>query len=296
MKGISAVMILHNGDRIKYPWREAIASIKPAVDELIVVLAGPHEDNTADQLVGLALDSDHIKIVYGPHDKDSMPKWKDLNDLAYYREEAVWPADHTGLSTLVNIGVEHVSSPWAMQVQADEIIDAVESGSEIAKIASLPPEVKAATFGFRHYCGDLKHIFPFVYGAVDFDDMEIPGYTRRVSRAIRVQSSWRFVGDAVQASGNGLVYNSKVLVHHVGKVHTGREEAAAFKEFMFQTQLYVGHAFAEPDPLVVEAYNKQAADFFHIFQTSADRIRPWAGKWPFWIHFWNKSLGLEELP
>jgi hypothetical protein len=167
-------------------------------------------------------------------------------------------------------------------VQADEIFDEADY-PELLSLRNLPDNYMAASFGFRHFCGDFRHVFPFVY--------------ERVVRAYRADSDFLFAGDAVQASGHGNVYSANVTVNHVGKVHVGREEAAAFKEYFFQKQLYAnGKCWdGDVDPKVRAAYEKGELNFFEVFGDTVKRgdVKEYAGPYCKYVKEWAHELGVE---
>jgi hypothetical protein len=284
---LSAVTLLHNVDAIKYPWKQCIESAYPVVDRHVLVVAPPNEDDTEDQVLALAtMFPEQIVVVTG-----SKNLWKQLigNGVgAYYFEDAVWPTNHNGLSGLVNVGFTMACErpdEWVFQLQADEILDEADY-PELLRLPLLPEKFKAASWRFRHYCGDFHHIHPFMYAAADFPAQP----PQRIVRAVRYDSDWVNVGDAVQCQGTGEIYESSVIVHHCGKVHVGRSKEAAKKEYDFQTQLYVGHAFSEADPRVVKAYQGNGINYFDI----GTDVREFAGPWPKWVKDYARELG-EEL-
>ena len=101
----------------------------------------------------------------------------------------------------------------------------------------------------------------------------------------------------MQASGTGDVYSANVTVNHVGKVHVGREEAAAFKEFMFQEGLYAHGKCWEGDVdfHIKDAYKEGKLDFFKVFEATVNRgdVKEYGGPWCKYVREWAHELGVE---
>ena len=268
---LTAIAFGHNLEKVKYPWRKTIMSVLPVVDEFILVLAGPHDDDTEQAVWDFqySLKEDGTGLILN----NIGEKLRVVKDK--------WPNSHTGLSNLANLAVEYASTKWVFQSQLDELFDEADY-DELLRLPQLPSNYMAASFGFRHFCGDFQHTFPFIY--------------QRVVRAFRTDSDFLFVGDASEAAGHGDVYSSSVTVNHVGKVHVGREEAAAFKEYMFQDQLYAhGKAFGDVDPLVLEAFVAGKLDFFKVFGETVKRgdVKEYNGPYCKYVREWAHELGVE---
>lgn len=254
-------MTCHNVNLIKYPWKYSALSVLPVVDRLIIMEAGPHDDDTREAVEDFASNHDQISVV-----------------------RCGWPANHDGLSQLTNLGVRRSAPGWVFQVQADEIFDEANY-EEIRALENQPWRYKAANFNFVHYIGDFSHTFPFLYQSV----------VRAVRKLPDRQSEFVFVGDSAEAIGNGTALSTKITVHHVGKVHVGREEAAAVKEFRFQTELYAGRVFDAPDPLIVAAHEAGRINYFEVFKSTVDegKVSDYAGPWPEQLRAWAKECGVE---
>lgn len=291
---LAAYTLWHNIKCLKYPYLESFRSAEPIVDKFVIVVAGPHEDDTLQEAFNLGNEyPDKVIVVHGPDQVVCDAKCE-----VYWLPEIAWPKkpyDHNRLSFLVNEGMNFCSDGtddgklWCFQLQADEILDENDY-YHLLQLPSLPNNFDAASWRFRHYCGDFRHIDKFMYAAADYEDVKFENYPRRIVRACRYASDWVNVGDAVQMQGTGDVYESPVIVHHMGQISVGRAREAAKGKYDFQTQLYVGSAFAEADPRVVSAYKSgEGLDFFNI----GTDIREFGGPWPKWVKEYAKSLGVE---
>jgi hypothetical protein len=251
------------------------------VDRFVWVVAGPHEDDTEPCVLELARQHKDKVVIVG--NRMLAQSAGDLGITSYHLDTVVWPSNSDGLSILVNEGFWAAFSGWVFQLQADEILNENDY-DEFLKLPTLADNFKAASWRFRHYCGDFRHIHPFMYAAADFPDFK----PQRIVRCCRYDSDWVNAGDAAQCLGTGDVYESSIVVHHCGKVHVGRAMEAAKKEFDFQTQLYTG--VFDPDPRIVKAYKGGGIDYFTI----GENIKEFSGPWPLWVKDYAKELG-EEL-
>lgn len=256
---LTAIAFGHNLEAVKYPWRQTILSVLPVVDEFVLVLAKPNDDRTEQRVYEFVEQMPQVNVQFSH-----------------------WPDSHTGLGALANLAVEYASTKWVAQAQLDEIFDEADY-DELLRLPKLSDNYMAASFGFRHYVGDFLHTFPFVY--------------ERVVRAFRTDSDYHFVGDAVQAEGHGDVYAANITVNHVGKVHTGREAQAAFKEFMFQEKLYAhGKCWeGDVDTHIRAAYEEGKLDFFKVFEATVARgdVKEYSGPWCRYVREWAHELGVE---
>jgi len=269
---ISAVMMLHNADKIRYPWRYGILSAVPVMDKIVVVVAAPDDDFTWGAV-------HYFREAFGLRSKLQIVN-------------GVWPTSHAGLGNLITQGTAYCNTEWVYQLQGDEILDEADYPKwELFK--ALPDNVVGVDFGFRHYWGDFKHIGAFIYGAVDFDDKPLnQGYVRRVTRAFRTISDGRFIGDAAQAVVTGDRVDLGIVVHHVGKVHAGREREALVKEVDFQNTLYAHGKCWDGDidaRLRIMENTTGECDYFNL----GDNIVEYSGYYPRYVREWAKELGQE---
>ena len=170
-----------------------------------------------------------------------------------------------------------------IQLQADEILDEADYDKYLS-MPQAPEDVMAWRFGFRHLCHDFHHIFPFMYGAVDWEQ---PG----VIRACRSWSNFVNIGDAVAMEGDGVVDDLGNTIWHCGKVDAGREKAAAFKEADFQS-LYPPPF---PDPLVTKAFKEGRLSYEEIFAKAYQegQVRDYDGPYPEQVRAYARYLGVE---
>jgi hypothetical protein len=137
---ISGFTIIRNAVKNDYPVVEAIKSILPVVDEMIVSI-GESEDNTDEMIRSIA--SDKIKIVYSFWD----PEIRKGGEI---------------LAIETNKAFEQISpdSDWAFYIQADEAVH--EKYHEAIKQAARQyvddPQVQGLLFRYLHFYGTYDYV------------------------------------------------------------------------------------------------------------------------------------------
>lgn len=234
---LTSTLVLYNTERILYCWREAIRSVLPISQR--VVINACHDldsewkalgDFLADEISGP--ERDKIVMIRG--------KWGDKAEC---------------ISELTNQCLESVNTPWFLNIQADEVLHE-NSYREITWLTTKQQSFMASRVQYNHFYNDFEHVGPFSY--------------QRVVRIARKDLGWLSQIDGMElAGGQGTIWNGSILFNHYGKVSIGRSREAAQKEMDFQRMfLHFGPQF--PDPLIVEAYNKGEINYNAIF---ADAIK-----------------------
>ncbi len=137
---ISGFTIIKNAIKNDYPIKEAILSILPVVDEMIIAL-GDSDDDTASLIESIS--SPKIRIVH-----------------------SVWdPSINTGGSILAvetNKAFKHISadSDWAFYIQADEVVheqyySAIRAAAEKYK---EDRNVEGLLFNYLHFYGTYDYV------------------------------------------------------------------------------------------------------------------------------------------
>lgn len=136
---ISGFTMAKNASKLYYPWREAIMSILPIVDEFIVALGECDKDDNSRELIE-SINSDKIKII------DT--KW----DIKKY-PNGMENAHQT------DIAKEHCSGDWLFYLQADEVIHEKYLPVIKSRCEELlnDDEVEGLLFKYRHFWGDYDH-------------------------------------------------------------------------------------------------------------------------------------------
>lgn len=137
---VSGFTFLRNGEKLGYPYLEALRSILPVVDELVVAL-GPCDDDTEAQL--LALGTDKLRIVHTIWD-DSL------------REGGRTYA----LETDKAMDACNPKADWLFYIQGDEVIhEQYLPAIRHAMQQHLADKgVEGLLFNYLHFYGDYKHI------------------------------------------------------------------------------------------------------------------------------------------
>lgn len=135
---VSGFTIIRNGIKYFYPFREAILSILPLCDELIVNV-GDSEDNTLN--VVRSIQSNKIKII--------QRKW----DMTLREGGKL-------LSVETNAALNECTGDWGVYIQADEVlhekyIDVVNNG--MIKYQDTD-SVEGLRFRYKHFYGSYDYI------------------------------------------------------------------------------------------------------------------------------------------
>lgn len=135
---ISGFTFIRNGLKLDYPFIEAITSILPICDELIVV-AGNSEDETRQSIVDL--NEPKIKIIDTVWDEN-------------LREGGRILAQQT------DIAMQHITGDWGFYIQGDEVIH--EKYLATVKQAMFDnlhnPEVQGLLFKYKHFYGSYDYV------------------------------------------------------------------------------------------------------------------------------------------
>ncbi len=134
---VSGFTIIKNGVKYFYPFKEAILSILPLCDEVIVNV-GDSEDNTLEIIESIK--SDKIKII------------KSVWDMSLRENGEL-------LSTETNRALKECTGEWCVYIQADEVlhekfIPAVNTAMERFK---NNPDVEGLRFRYKHFYGSYDY-------------------------------------------------------------------------------------------------------------------------------------------
>ncbi len=188
---VSGFTIVRNGVKYFYPFREAILSILPLCDELVVNV-GKSEDNTLK--VVKSIKSDKIKIIER--------EW----DMSLREGGKV-------LSVETNAALKECSGDWCFYIQADEVLH--EKFIPIIESAMKKYITNDKIEGLRFY---YKHF----YGSYDFVQDNYRNWYFREVRVIKNNPdivSWGDAMDFRHKDGNKIKsVDIKAEIYHYGYV------------------------------------------------------------------------------
>ncbi len=172
--GISGCTIIRNGERLRYPFEESIASYASLCDEVIVCWDPTSEDDTAALVRRVAARFPHLRLIESAWD---MSNRKEGSELARQTQ----------------IAFSHCRHEWSLYIQADEALH--ERHHEFLKALASDPTVAGVSFHRVSIFGEL--------------DREIPDHrTRGMVRMFRTGCG-RSVGDAMHVQVEG--YPGRIL-------------------------------------------------------------------------------------
>lgn len=238
MGNLTSTIVLYNTERIKYPWREAINSVLP-ISERIVIKAchdTAAEWEALNDYIASKKQSDKIVVLNG--------KWGDKAQV---------------IADLTNECLDAVETDWYLNIQADECLHE-NSYKEIEWLTTIQRNFTAARVSYHHLIGDFDTEFPFVYS--------------RVARIALKDAGWFSYQDGMElVGGQGDIWNSKIQYFHTGKVDLGRSKEALEKEMAFWPMfVYLNPNF--PDPKVLKAAEVGHISYNEIFDSSKPLFKP----------------------
>lgn len=239
---VSGFTFIRNAVRYDYPIVEAISSILPLCDELVVVV-GNSEDET--EALIRSIPSDKIKIVRSTWD-DSL------------REGGKVLADETNKA----LDAIAADSDWCLYIQGDECIH--EQSHAVIREAMIRYKDQLAVEGLLfHY----KHF----YGSYDYVGDARQWYRREI-RIVRNDKKIRSYRDAQGFRKGGRKLNVKLIdawVHHYGWVKDPRSQQAKAHAFH---RLWHDDTWLENHVGSAEAFDYSGIDSLEKFKGTHPKV------------------------
>lgn len=135
---ISGFSFARNAVKLDYPLREALLSILPVVDELVVAVAPGDPDDDTRGLVA-SIEDPRVRIV------DAV--WDDARRQEIYAD-------------LTNVALDACTGDWCLYIQADEAVHEDDLPSIRSRCEELQddPRVEGLLFDYLHFFGDYLHV------------------------------------------------------------------------------------------------------------------------------------------
>ncbi len=200
---ISGFSFARNAVKLDYPLREALLSILPVVDELVVAVAPGDPDDDTRGLVE-SLGDPRIRIV------DAV--WDDARRQEIYAD-------------LTNVALDACTGDWCLYIQADEALheDDLPVLRERCEELLDDRRVEGLLFDYLHFFGDYRHV------------QDGHGWYQREIRVIRGGGGIRSVRDAQSFrypdQRRITVAPAHARVFHYGWVRHPRFMQAKVREF-----------------------------------------------------------------
>lgn len=200
---ISGFSFARNAVKLDYPLREALLSILPVVDELVVAVAPGDPDDDTRGLVE-SLDDPRVRVVDAAWDEG--------------RRQEIY-------ADLTNVALDSCTGDWCLYIQADEALHEDDLPVLRARCEELLEErrVEGLVFDYLHFFGDYRHI------------QDGQGWYQREIRIIRRGIGVRSVRDAQSFRYPNqrriTVAPARARVFHYGWVRHPRFMQAKVREF-----------------------------------------------------------------
>ncbi len=238
---ISGFTIIRNAVINDYPVVEAISSILPMVDEMIVSVG--HGEDETEALIQ-SIHSDKIKIVHS--------NW----DMSLHKGGQV-------LAVETDKALQHISpeADWAFYIQADEVVHEKYHAAilDAAHKFKDDKQVEGLLFKYLHF-----------YGTYDYTGDSRKWYHREV-RVIRNDKNISAFKDAQGFRKNGNKLSVKLVdayIYHYGWVKSPQQ--------MFEKQKNVSRFWHENE----EAWRKIQKEDFFDFNNAYDSLERFTGTHP----------------
>ncbi|MCG6955898.1 MAG: hypothetical protein LJF04_07895 [Gemmatimonadetes bacterium] len=200
---ISGFSFARNAVKLDYPLEEALRSILPVVDELVVAVApGDPDDDTRGLVEGIG--DPRIRVV------DAV--WDDTRHQEVYAD-------------LTNVALDACTGDWALYIQADEVLHEDDLPVLRSRCEELLEDkrVEGLLFDYLHFFGDYRHI------------QDGQGWYQKEIRVIRTGIGVRSVRDAQSFrypdQRRITVAPARARVFHYGWVRPPRFMQAKVREF-----------------------------------------------------------------
>ncbi len=200
---ISGFSFARNAVKLDYPLREALLSILPVVDELVVAVAPGDPDDDTRGLVE-SIDDPRVRVV------DAV--WDDARRQGVYAD-------------LTNVALDACTGDWCFYIQADEAVHEDDLPTIRARCEQLLDDrrVEGLLFDYLHFFGDYGHV------------QAGHGWYQREIRVIRNGTGVRSVRDAQSFRHPDqrriTVAPAHARVFHYGWVRHPRFMQAKVREF-----------------------------------------------------------------
>jgi glycosyltransferase involved in cell wall biosynthesis len=212
---ISGFTFIRNGFKLHYPFLEAIQSILPVCDEMIVAVGNSH-DGTRDAVAKLHPSKIHIIDTV----------WDDS-----LREGGKILAQQT------NIALDAISGDWGFYIQGDEVVheNDLQKIEDAAKKTLQDASVEGLLFRWYHFFGNYNYIAqPRARGAYPAEVRIIRN--DKLIRSFRDAQGFRKFSFVNQMEQNKLPHPLRVKkidarIYHYGKVRGPEAELERAKSF-----------------------------------------------------------------
>lgn len=268
---LAAYLFGYDLERIRYPWREALASALDLVgpDGAVFFCECYSDDGTWEAL---------------------RAEWMARSDPRFVLLRHPWGTSHEIQVTIANYLLGQIGRhyQWALKLDADEVLGewSFDAFWEALERLNEMPGVSLGRPHYTHLCPDDHTQFPFIY--------------QRKAVLSRTRTGLVYNDNDACALGGGPEVDVPLEILHLGKMAMGREREALVKEVTF-TKLYTDLGF--PDQKVEAQRPQGYLDYRKVFDLALGRgeFTPYDGPWPKYLDYYlseareRARLFAEEL-
>lgn len=257
-------------NKILYPYKASIASALDLVGKNgAVYFCGCDEDTYVSVVKEFAGDIAMGRLVMLTH------KWGDHFSIQAHIANHILDNIRTDYTFALKLDADEVLCEWSF----DKFREQLEFMQDNGWVLGRPR--------YTHFTPDFDHEFPFCY--------QSKAVLTKTDSFLRFNTNPKTGNADGCAIGGAKEFQTDLMIHHVGKVQTGREQEALMKEITFQ-ELYSHDDLGFPDPRVVALVEQGYIDYRKVFEvTDAEgKIVPFTGKHPKYMTKWIEESNLRS--
>lgn len=226
MKSLGGSLFVRNAIKYDYCIEEAVLSLVPICDEIVVGDAGS-DDGTLDVLNTLKADYGNIRVIEGL-------KWECADN--YER-----------LSILANQTKEYLKTDWHFMLQADEVLHE-NSYDHIRKLANHNGPNGYMCRRYNFYGNVNRHI------RFDIENHTKP-CSDKIMRLAKLECNAYSDAESLQIQNCNTSHTDKIMIFHYGMVR----DRKIFVDKIINMQSWFHGTSGTPDKAVVEMKNNNEA-------------------------------------
>jgi len=240
---VSGFTFVRNAIKLDYPIIEAISSILPLCDE-VVVAVGNSEDNTRELII--SIDSPKIRIIDTIWDDSLREGGKVLAIETNKAFKAINP-----------------QADWAFYIQADEVLHEKYYDEVLNKMHHYlnRKEIDGLLFGYKHFYGNYDYVgesFRWYRNEIRIIRNDPKIYSYRDAQGFRKEENKKLRVAKINAE-----------IYHYGWVKHPKKQAIKRKEF---SKLYHNDEWLEENLAHIEEFDYSNVDSLELFDSTHPKV------------------------